>query len=470
MVRLTILVAGCAALASSAFARQNPGPSEPATLRAGVTMPRVVCAGKPDQSYALYLPSNYSADRKWPIVYAFDPAARGAYPLERMKDAAERLGYIVAGSNNSHNGSWKLESEAAQAVYEDTHARLAIDDHRIYFAGFSGGARVAAALAQRCKCAAGVLLNGAGFSLGMPPSRDSVFPVFAAIGIFDFNYGEIIQLQDQLAAQHFPHSLRSFDGVHEWAPPPVMEEALAWFRIIAIKQGLEPADNAFIAAQSALSLERGKNFEQRGELFPAWREYYQATEEFDAFPAAAAPLRKAASSLESAKAVRDGAKRERQEIEEQSQLTQEISVGMAALRENGTARADLRNDLERKIDTLRDRSTHEKRPEKVRVFRRALAGLLIQAIESGGPPFDNRDFVLARDYFELAVTADPASVWALQNLAAAQAQTGDRKGALESLRRAREQAKDRAAFSAWLVKEESFAKIRQEPQFRALLD
>ena len=383
--------------------------------------------------------------------------------MERMKDAAERLGYIVIGSNNSRNGSWKMESEAAQAVFDDTRARLAIDQRRLYFAGFSGGARVASAIAQRCKCAAGVLLNGAGFSTGMPPSRDSVFPVFAAVGVFDFNYGEIIQLQDQLAAQ------LTFEGTHEWAPPAVMQEAFAWFRVIAIKQGLEPADDAFITMQAERSVERAKNLEQQGELFAAWRAYSQAAEEFDAFPAAAS-LKRAATFLESQKAVRDGSRHERQEIEEQSQLTQEIALGMSAMRDNGAARTDLRNDLERKIIALRERSTHEKHAEKVRVLRRALGGLLVQAIESGGPPFDVRDFTLARDYFQLAAAADPGSVWALQNLAAVQAQTGDPKAAFASLRRAREQTKDRAAFSAWLAKEESFARLQQEPQFRALLD
>jgi predicted esterase len=469
VVRLSILIGFSAALGFSAFARQKPATPEPEPLRAGVLTPKVVCLGKPDQSYALYLPSTYTDGKKWPIVYVFDPAARGAYALERMEDAAEHLGYIVVGSNNSHNGSWKMESEAAQAVFEDTHARLAIDVQRHYFAGFSGGARVASAIAQRCKCAAGVLLNGAGFSLGMPPSRDAVFPVFAAIGVFDFNYGELIQLHEQLAAQHFPDALRTFDGTHEWAPPPVMQEAFAWFRIIAIKRGLAPADDAFVADQIAQSVERARNLEQKGETFGAWREYAQAAEEFDAFPASA-QLKKAASSLESAKSVRDGAKHERQEIEEQSQLTQEIAAGMAGLRDNGAARADLRNELERKIGALRDRSTHEKRPEKIRVLRRALGGVFVQAIESGVPLFDARDFALARDYFQLAVAADPASAWALQNLAAAHAQTGDRKAAFESLRRAREQTKDRAAFSAWLAKEESFVKLRQDPQFRALLD
>jgi len=59
-----------------------------------------------------------------------------------MKDAAERHGYIVLGSNNSRNRSWKVDAESAPAMFEDTHTRRALDERRIYFAGFSGGARV----------------------------------------------------------------------------------------------------------------------------------------------------------------------------------------------------------------------------------------------------------------------------------------------------------------------------------------
>ena len=124
-------------------ARQTPGPEKPARLanrRDRSTTYR--CPGKPDQSYALYLPSNYSADEKWPIVYAFDPAARGASPWS--DEGRRRTLRLSAGrSNNSRNGSWKIEAEAAEAIVEDTHARLSIDDRRVYFAGFSGGARVA---------------------------------------------------------------------------------------------------------------------------------------------------------------------------------------------------------------------------------------------------------------------------------------------------------------------------------------
>ena len=61
------------------------------------------CAADPSQGYALYLPSNYSPERAWSLILAFDPRDRGSAPVERFQAAAETYGYIVAGSNNSRS-------------------------------------------------------------------------------------------------------------------------------------------------------------------------------------------------------------------------------------------------------------------------------------------------------------------------------------------------------------------------------
>lgn len=467
--KLLILSATVTVLCGPAWCRQNPDATQQAqTLRAGALVPHETCIAKSDQSYALYLPSQYNPSKRWPIIYAFDPAARGNVPVELMKDTAERHGYIVVGSNNSRNGSWKIEAEAAQAMLEDTHARLAIDDRRVYFAGFSGGARVASQIAQRCNCAAGVLLNGAGFSPGAPPSREVTFAVFAAVGSFDFNYPEVAELDEKLEEAGYAHVLRHFDGPHQWAPASLMEETLAWFRLVAMKQSREPRDDAFVAAQVAEATVRAHALEQSGDPYAAWREYLQAAASFDALTDATA-LRQAAASLATQKSVRDGAKREKQEFQEQDQLAGEISSGLESLRNNTVTRSDIRSQIEQKIIDLRERAAHEKRPEKVRVFRRALSGVLVEAMEAGEERLNAKDVRLATDYFQLATDADPDSIWALDSLATARALTGDRKGTLEALRHAKQKTKDPAAFSTWLNEEPAFAKLREDPQFRALL-
>ncbi len=199
MPNFRLLLAALSFIASLLLALQGQNPSERFShLQTGIILPKVVAHAKPEQSYALCLPSAYSPDKRWPIIYAFDPGARGSVPVELMKEAAERHGYILVGSNNSRNGSWKMEAEAAEAIVQDTDARLSIDDRSVYFAGFSGGARVAAQIAQVCKCAAGVLLNGAGFHPMAFESKEAPFVVFAAVGTFDFNYPELVSTDDEL--------------------------------------------------------------------------------------------------------------------------------------------------------------------------------------------------------------------------------------------------------------------------------
>ncbi len=129
--------------------------------------------GHPGQSYALFAPSNYRADGAWPIVYFLDPGARGSVPVERFAAAAEKAGFLLAGSNNSRNGPIAPSREAIGLMVADTHERYAIDDTRIYAGGLSGGARLALswALGQNGRIA-GVIACSA----GLAPRRRSSCP------------------------------------------------------------------------------------------------------------------------------------------------------------------------------------------------------------------------------------------------------------------------------------------------------
>jgi len=133
------------------------------------------------------------------------------------------------------------------------------------------------------------------------------------------------------------------------------------------------------------------------------------------------------------------------------------------------SRSDIFHQTEQQIIELRERAAAEKHPDKLRVDRRALTGVFIGAGEFGDESLAARDYALAKDYFQLASDAYPDSVGALKELAQARALDNDRKGALETLRRAKEKSKDLAAFTAWLNQEPAFAKLREDPQFRALL-
>ena len=89
-----------------------PAP-QPRPLAPGVIHERVTPLGAPSYGYALFVPAAYTADRKWPVLFAFDPMARGELPVELVRDMAERHGFIVAGSLDARNGPMAPQVDAA---------------------------------------------------------------------------------------------------------------------------------------------------------------------------------------------------------------------------------------------------------------------------------------------------------------------------------------------------------------------
>jgi predicted esterase len=196
-------------------------------LPAGTVIPSVACRAKPQISYALYLPSSYTAQRTWPILYCLDPGARGRIPVERFAAAAERAGFIVVGSNNSRNGPLEPVREAVEQMVSDTHERFAIDETHLYAAGFSGGSRLALGWGLGGHLA-GVIACGAGFGPNGVP-KQIPFQLYMAAGVDDFNHDELWEVSLTLAKRGTPHRFVVFEGSHEWLPANLAMEALDFF-------------------------------------------------------------------------------------------------------------------------------------------------------------------------------------------------------------------------------------------------
>jgi tetratricopeptide (TPR) repeat protein len=444
---------------SAAFAvttSRKPG-NEP-TFSPGKIEPKVVCAAHPDQSYALFLPSAYQREKRWPIIYVFDPAARGMVPTEIIKEAAERYGYVVATSNNSRNGAWKPEMDAASAMWQDTHVRFSIDDQRVYTAGFSGGARLASRLAQMCKCAQGVFLNGAGFSTDSAPTRDTPFAVFMTAGATDFNYSELVRLDRTLGSLKVPHFLYRFAGSHEWAPAAVWPEALAWMNLRAMIDKRMPRDDGFIAEQMRRFTDAAKEVEKAGNVYFAAQAYRQTAEAFEGLTSTES-LGNRAADLERDPWYATGEKHEREDLATQSNLENDVFRLTSALRDQAADQSALRIEAAQLIRDLRNRATHEKKEEKKRVLERARRGIFANLIETGEPLMEERNFSLAEIYLELAVEARPEIPWPHLSLARCLLKAGRKKDALQSLAKAKEAG----------LKAQDLADLEtQIPEFRAL--
>lgn len=234
---LVLVVVACVALPSTRRATAAQG------LTPGVIHDEVAAADDPSETYALYLPSDYSPDRPWSLLLGFHPGARGRAIVETYRAAGERYGYIVAASNTSRNGPWERSARAVRAMSADVARRFTIDAARLYLTGHSGGARVAMEVAAGKNDVAGVIASSAGFGDGRPRAK-AKFVVFATAGLDDFNYLEMRTLDTTLTT---PHALALFDGGHTLPPADVAMEAIEWLELQAMRQRRRTQDPALIA-------------------------------------------------------------------------------------------------------------------------------------------------------------------------------------------------------------------------------
>ena len=432
-------------------------------LAPGKVIARVICAINPQQSYALYLPSTYSPGKRWPILYVFDPGARGTAAVEAIRAAAEQSGYIVAASNNSRNGAEAISSQAANSMWQDTAQRFSIDEHRRYFAGMSGGARMATALAISCNgCVAGVIANAAGFPQGRKPSNALKFAYFAGLGDADFNFLEFVDLRRDLDASGMQYRIRVFQGQHGWAPPEVWEEALRWMDLQATRSRFLNRDPEWIQRSFDQTVQRGKQLLQQQDFLEAFREFSFAARDFSGLTDIS-PAQKQLQALTGDKRFKTAQKQELSAAEEQRRTTSDASEEIQDLADGKLPPQQL-IALRSAFTSLLKR-TQAREDRHSMVARRALSGLLVQALEAGQFAVDRKQYDAALQLFDLAASGSEKPGWAHFCRARVFAITGDKKHMLAELGKA-----DAGGFrDASALEAHEFQPFQSDAEFQGIL-
>jgi hypothetical protein len=435
--------------------------TEQVQVAVGTIIPKVTCTSDTTETYALYLPSSFSTNRKWPILYVFDPFARGEAAAGVVRAAAQKFGYIIAASNNSKNGPQGGSKEAAIAMWEDTQLKLPIDTHRRYTAGLSGGSRVAASVALSCgDCVAGVIADAAGFPAGATPSRHMKFAYFAAVGDADFNYAEFVKLRRELDASNARYHIRIFEGPHGWAPAEVWMEALNWMDIQAMTSGNLPREDLRITETLQQALARAQSLLSNHNLLAAFREYQSALRDFNGLADVSVAKAKVAE-LQKSKELKVAEKREAAEVEEQQHIVAIPSLQMQKL-SAANLDSDGFSELLTRISDLKNKT--QQAGSKNLVLRRALSELIVQAYESGQVCIEKKDYNTALGFFHLAAAGSSNPAFAHYQRARAYAMTSHKKDMLAELRLALSQGfHEPSAFEG-----EEFRPYREDADFQAL--
>ncbi|MGH9859654.1 MAG: TPR end-of-group domain-containing protein, partial [Candidatus Acidiferrales bacterium] len=357
---------------------------------------------------------------------------------------------------------------AAAAMAEDLSRRFPVDAKRVYFTGFSGGARASVYVSLACgTCSAGVILHGAGLPNDRPPNKEMNFAVFSTVGTLDFNYSEVVTLQEKLAEQGITHRLRRFEGPHQWAPAEVWMEAVEWIELIAMKQGRRPRDEAFIRGQLSRRTARAREREAAGDYYAAWQEYRDVARDFEGLADVSEAATRAAA-LDRHEQTQEARRDEQREFEQERAVLRDFNLSFGRFLNEPVERLTLRTDIERQLSALRRRLESDKQKEdwRTRVAQRAFRQVVARLYEAGEHSLRERDYPLAEMEFALFAKALPDQPGPQYQLARAYALAGKKKEAIRALRESLKLGFNRAA----LLEREDFTSLRDSAEFQQILE
>ena len=429
----------------------------------GEIIEKVTCIGNPEQSYALFLPPGYTPEKKWPILYAFDPVARGAVPLKLFQDAAREFGFILVGSNNSRNG---IDLNAiVETLWSDTQQRLAIDERRVYTTGFSGGARVASAIALSYRGAvAGVIAASGGPRPNFNPLPANQFAFFGTAGTEDFNFPEMQQLKRRMDEVGITNRLVVFEGGHEWPAAEICGEALSWMEVQAMKSGTRVKDSQLIDRLLDTKSKTAREYETSKQSYEAYLEYEALVTEFKGLRDVSEFVADA-ERLRNSKEVKAAIKSEKEEEDDQARLSEKLRILIARLQDDSIY-AETMAELKYNFSELTKKSEGSKSVGERRVARRVSQSLLVQIYEEAFALKQKKNYASIPAKFELAVLIKPKDPRVFYELAGAYARVGNKGRATTALGQAIERG-----FSdlARIEQNEDFANLRNDADFKKVI-
>jgi tetratricopeptide (TPR) repeat protein len=437
-------------------------------LEKGKIVEKVVCLNDAGQSYALFLPSSYTPEKKWPILYAFDPSARGRVPVELFKDAGEKYGYIVVGSYNSKNGPWEDNFQAIKALWLDTHIRYKIDDGRIYTTGFSGGARVACGFSFMLKKpVSGVIASSGGLPSWLKADQISPSLFFGTAGVRDFNYLELKELDETFDSLNVIHRIEIFDGEHNWPPEGLCIEAIEWMELQAMKSGQLEKDEGLVDDLFRKNLEKARLYESSNSLYQAAVAYEAIVNDFNGLRDVS-ELEKKVIQLKNTPEFKHYLEKEKETREKERNLSQQLKKNWGMLQ----AVLDSPRERRRVIKNFRIDYLVKKAQDKNDIFESAMAHRLLgefsmNAYMEGMRFLQGKEYAKAIVYLKIVIKTSFENPVVLYNLACAYSLNKEKKNAIKTLKKAVEKG---FTDIEMIEKDRDFDSIRDEDEFKVIIE
>jgi len=202
-----------------------------------------------NETYSLYLPSNFDVDRAWPVAFVTDLKGRGDAALSLLISTAEQEGYVLASPNNLNDSLAISENVLiANRVLNSVFNTIPTAKYRIYTIGFDEGAMFASILPAFISELKGVISIGAEIGSFEVLNPKKPFQFIGIVNRADFNFSSMYESKFHLNKLKFPNELLVFDGDRNLPEKETIAKAFRMLTLTGMAKGYLQRNDSLIKA------------------------------------------------------------------------------------------------------------------------------------------------------------------------------------------------------------------------------
>ncbi|WP_396635195.1 alpha/beta hydrolase [Maribacter sp. R86514] len=226
-----------------------------------------------NETYSLYLPSNFEVDRAWPVAFVTDFKGRGDAALSLLISTAEQEGYVLASPNNLNDSLAISENVLiANRVLNSVFNTIPTAKYRIYTIGFDEGAMFASILPAFISELKGVISIGAEIGSFEVLNPKKPFQFIGIVNRADFNFSSMYESKFHLNKLKFPNELLVFDGDRNLPEKETIAKAFRMLTLTGMAKGyLQRNDSLINASYNEFLIDVNANVSKQKPLLATYQ-------------------------------------------------------------------------------------------------------------------------------------------------------------------------------------------------------
>lgn len=242
------------------------------TLKKGEIIEKLPVNDSLSSTFSLFLPSDFTTDRQWPLLVVFDMEGKGRQALSMFLTSAEKEGYVLAAPKVLDSVSITNNMVTTLGTIESVVGMLPIKNERIYTAGAASGGRFASLVPTFIKGIKGVMVISASLAnTELLNSRQS-FHFIGMVNRNNYNYPTLLADEKLLDTYKFPNHILLFEGNNEWPTNDYLSKGMQLFTLQAMGRKWVPKDSVYIENAFKEDLEKVNTLKNSGKFI--WAEQY----------------------------------------------------------------------------------------------------------------------------------------------------------------------------------------------------